>query len=323
MPENDETGISKAGSVDQPAATIVIATRNRADDVARAVASALANTGIDLEVIVVDQSDGDHTERALAALRADERLRYIHSDRPGKTRAMNQAIELARGRVVLFTDDDCELPPDWASTMVRSFDADPRIGVVFCSVVAGDHDPTGGFVPVFIVDQDHIFRTPWRVARPEMGAGMALRSSMLRELGGFDEAMGPGGRFPSADDTDVAFRALRAGWHVTNTAATAVIHHGFRTNEDGAELTRRDWFALGGVCGKAIRCRAWAIAPMAVYLPVYLGIVRPLVEAVRSRSRPRGLGRVLHFARGFGEAVRADVDPKMMTFVTVGSAPGS
>ncbi|MGB5757984.1 MAG: glycosyltransferase, partial [Acidimicrobiales bacterium] len=235
----------------EPTVTIVVATRNRPGDAVVAAGSVLAGDGIDFELVVVDQSDDDATEVALADLADDHRVRYVRVDRPGKTKAMNLGLRMARTPFVLFTDDDCEVPSDWAVEMVAALTEGEQVGAVFCGVVAGPHDENAGFVPTFDVPRDKTWTSTWRLATPEMGAGMAVRLAAVEEIGGFDEQMGPGGRFPSADDTDIATRLLAAGWHVVDTARTEVVHHGFRTFEQGRELTRRDWIALGAAYGKA------------------------------------------------------------------------
>jgi glycosyltransferase involved in cell wall biosynthesis len=70
--------------------------------------------GTYFELLVIDQSDGPESEHALAALRADPRLRYVRSRARGKGAALNEGLQLARGDFIALTDDDCEAPPDWA-----------------------------------------------------------------------------------------------------------------------------------------------------------------------------------------------------------------
>ena len=72
--------------------TVVVPTRNRADHVAACVATILQNAGLD-ELIVVDQSDGLETRRALMNF-DDTRLRYVRTDTRGVTSARNIGIEL-------------------------------------------------------------------------------------------------------------------------------------------------------------------------------------------------------------------------------------
>src|SRR6187549_2887974 len=97
--------------------TCVICTRNRAEPLARVVASLLAGESMPLELLVIDQSDGPEAERALDAFAGDPRLRYHRSSQRGKGKALNEALRLARGTIMVGTDDDCTAPPGWVSGM--------------------------------------------------------------------------------------------------------------------------------------------------------------------------------------------------------------
>ena len=78
---------------------------------------------------------------------------------------------------------------------------------------------------------------------------MAARREALNDLGGADELLGPGGRFPSADDLDFEIRFLLAGWTVYETAETSTVRRGFRTGNRAA-CTR---FAIGSESAVASR----------------------------------------------------------------------
>ena len=53
-------------------------------------------------------------------------------------------------------------------------------------------------------------------------AGKAVRRNMVEEIGRFDAMLGPGSRFPSCDDRDIAMRALLARYHVYETSTIAI-----------------------------------------------------------------------------------------------------
>ena len=136
---------------------------------------------------------------------------------------------------------------------------------------------------------------------------MALRREAIIGLGGFDEALGPGARFPSGDDWDIAMRAILRGWHVYETAELAVVHHGFRSFADGRRHSRRDWVAIGAVCAKVFYARR----PTAVVLPLWEfgahALWPPFADLLRLH-RPRGLGRIAGFLEGFSDGLRAQLD---------------
>src|SRR3954471_3920817 len=96
-----------------PRVSVVVPTHNRADVVGRAVASVLAQTERDLEVIVVDDASTDGTAQRLAELaKGDDRIRIIaNAVALGGGGARNAGIAASRGQWVAFLDDDDEWLP--------------------------------------------------------------------------------------------------------------------------------------------------------------------------------------------------------------------
>lgn len=293
--------------------TVIVASRHRPAGVSATVASLLANRDTDFHVVVIDQSQDTATADALAPYAADGRFTYQSTDLEGKTRALNRAVEMTRSSFVLCTDDDCVVSRDWVAGMADVL-ARQGVGAVFCAVEAGPHDPEAGFVPTFSVERERTWSSLWRGRHLGIGAGMGVRRDVIEAIGGFDEFLGPGGRFPSADDGDLALRVLAAGWSVVDTPEPSVVHHGFRTWDEGVGLTRRDFSAIGAQHGKALRCGVWQVVPSIFAVSIRQCIVRPLVRATRLRRRPEGMGRSIHYWRGFLAGVRHDVDREHVLF---------
>jgi glucosyl-dolichyl phosphate glucuronosyltransferase len=67
------------------------------------------------EVIVVDNNSSDHTRQVVGdAIPAfPVRLRYLFEGTQGKAAALNSAIREAQGEILVFTDDDALVEPDW------------------------------------------------------------------------------------------------------------------------------------------------------------------------------------------------------------------
>src|ERR1700735_1430197 len=88
-----------------PKVSVVIPTYNRADKVRRGVESVLAQTFLDLEVIVVDDGSSDETGQTLKHAFGD-RIRYYFQTNQGASVARNKGIEEARGEWIAFLDSD-------------------------------------------------------------------------------------------------------------------------------------------------------------------------------------------------------------------------
>jgi len=103
---------------------VIIPTFNRAKHVARAVTSALGQTGI-LEIIVIDDGSTDETEGALAQFGG--RIAYVRQGHLGVVAARNHGLTLARGALIAFLDSDDVWFPGKLALQLRCFDLRPEM----------------------------------------------------------------------------------------------------------------------------------------------------------------------------------------------------
>lgn len=115
-----------------PKMTIVIPTLNRAHLVGRAVASAIAQTHPDLEILISDNGSTDGTPAVLGPFAADPRVRILRRENtiPMHEHA-NVLLEEARGKLFLGLSDDDWLEPDMAAKTIARFEADPTLSLVW------------------------------------------------------------------------------------------------------------------------------------------------------------------------------------------------
>ncbi|MBV9718994.1 MAG: glycosyltransferase [Candidatus Eremiobacteraeota bacterium] len=95
--------------------SVVIATRNRAPSLQRALVSLKGQTAPpSFEVIVVDNGSADATPSVVETIRASfPAVRYVWAPEPNRGKARNLGTTLARGRYLLFCDDDVIVPSNW------------------------------------------------------------------------------------------------------------------------------------------------------------------------------------------------------------------
>jgi len=83
-------------------------------------------------------------------------------------------------------------------------------------------------VPALVLESEpslHSARGPRDVLA---GGNMAIRVSDLEELGGFDERLGPGSRYPAAEDNDLGLRLLARGYSIRYEPEALVYHRAWR-----------------------------------------------------------------------------------------------
>jgi glycosyltransferase involved in cell wall biosynthesis len=254
----------------------VVPTRNRPDHAVPCAGSILSNPGDDFELLVIDQSDDDATERALAVYAGDRRFRYVRTSSRGASAARNVGVEQSTAPIIAFTDDDCRVSTDWLQQISALFEQDPEAALIFGKVSIPDELKGKGFAADFEPHQRAYYRKlpPAHVAWG-IGANMSARRSLFERLGPFDPLLGPGSPFRAGEESDLAIRALAGGYKIINAAEVAVWHLG---RAMGATLTKH--VRLGTRDSKAL-ILSWF---------THFG-GKGLLNAVLGR-RPTGLGLV-------------------------------
>lgn len=218
-----------------PAAAVAICTRERPDDLTRALGALVNLDPPPAGIIVIDNAPS--SDRTAAVVSRFAGVRYVREDRRGLDAARNRALREATTSIVAFTDDDAVPEPAWLAHLLAPFE-DPR---VWCT--------TGLTLPLELeTPAQEIFERystfvrgfdrqlfdgtrhdPVSVARVGAGANMAVRRSVLTELGGFDEALDAGTATRSGGDHEMFGRILAAGHRIVYEPAAVSWHRHRRT----------------------------------------------------------------------------------------------
>jgi glycosyltransferase involved in cell wall biosynthesis len=287
--------------------TVVVPTRDRATEIADSVMSILANDDANFELFVVDQSEDSDTERVLQAFVLDERCHYIRTSTRGVAAARNVGWRAGGGSLVAYTDDDCRVGTTWVAELRDRIGTAERVGIAF----AGVHVPTtirpGEFAAEFRPHEtryDHSLPgpyDPWGLS-----ANMLVRRSVLTRLSGFDEALGAGGLFRSAAETDLMIRAIASGYTVVNTPQPAVLHLGIRPTSKARSLIEGYSFGLGAAFAKHLRLGSrpgrWLLLHWVVRLSA------TTAKNILLRRRPLGFAWLEGIIKGAWSSLRTPID---------------
>ena len=209
------------------AASVVVCTRNRARTIGRCVAAILANDVDAMELLVVDQSDDDSTEKIIRMF-DDPRLRYLRTPTRGLARSRNIGIEASNGPIILFTDDDCYVDPSWVQEVLNGFQSLPAVDAVYGRVLPyGEGSP--GMVCRCLMEDTRprlVEGLPEGRLQRAIGHGnnMAFRRDCFSRHGLFLEFLGAGTPIKGGEDTDFSFRILRAGARIMYSPAPLAYH---------------------------------------------------------------------------------------------------
>jgi len=138
-----------------PSVSVVLPTHDRRDAVVAVVRALLAEDVRGSEVVVVDDGSTDGTLEALEALaREDARVVVLHQANAGKRAANAAATARARGRVLLFLDDDVLPGPGLLAGHLRAHEGrDDLVVVGYMPTVVPQPTTGAGFATVLYADE--------------------------------------------------------------------------------------------------------------------------------------------------------------------------
>lgn len=215
-----------------PRVSVVIPAYNSAQYLGEAVQSIFDQTFDDYEIIVVDDGSTDNTRDLVESYGG--RVRYVHQENGGASKARNRGIAEARGAYIAFLDaDDC-WEPDKLEKQVSLLERNPNLGMVFTDAVGFDENgllPRMGRKKSLLLDGDvacNIF----------MYSGVGTPSVMVPRMvfdkvGVFDEQL-----FLAEDDNMWIRIAAEYPVQLIDEPLTKVRDHPNRTTRDKSRLFR-------------------------------------------------------------------------------------
>lgn len=226
-----------------PFASVVVATHDRTQSLLRTLDTLLALDYPNFEVIVVDNApSNDDTARAIAQRYGkSDRICYVREPQPGLAIAHNRGLEEVHAPLVAFTDDDVEVDRHWLTHLVRGFDLAPDVACVTGMILPAEMETEAQYLieqygygkgftrRVYDMGENRPQNAlyPYTAGVFGSGANMAFRTAVLRQLGGFDPALGAGSKARGGDDLAAFFRVVTEGYKLVYEPA-AILYHWHR-----------------------------------------------------------------------------------------------
>ncbi|VVM06589.1 glycosyltransferase [Methylacidimicrobium tartarophylax] len=242
LQDGDRLGLPSAA---EPEISIVIVLFNQAELTYACLRSLAIHLAPSSEVILVDNASTDRTGELLERVdgvrifRNPENLHFL--------RAANQGAAAARGRLLLFLNNDAQILPGTVEAAQEALESDSDVGAVGARIVnldgrlqeagsffRGDGSPQGYGRGDSPLRREYLFR---READYCSGAFLLTRSSLFREMGGFDEVFAPA----YFEEADYCLRLWESGKRVLYEPEAVVLHWEFGSSdaEQAIEWMRR------------------------------------------------------------------------------------
>lgn len=217
-----------------PNISLIICSKDRSQKLAKCLESISSEEMLQAkgELILVDNGSIDDTEKVMHDFKNKSAfpVYIIKESTIGLSRARNRGLEVASGKAVAFTDDDCYLGKNYLIIAITIFDS-------------GEFDYCGGQIQCYDKDDAKIavkyfkkkaFIEPYTFipAGTIQGANMIFSRKVIKKIGFFDTMFGHGAYF-ACEDIDYVARAAWAGFRGALIPDLIVLHHhGRRLPED-------------------------------------------------------------------------------------------
>lgn len=207
----------------RPLVSILINNYNYGRFLPEAIDSALSQTYLNVEVVVVDDGSTDESRDLLAAY--GSRVISVLKENGGQSSAFNAGFAQSRGDLICFLDSDDMFTAEKVATIVKVFEAHPEVGWCFDRVRKFDH-ATGehsALVRNWDVGQVDVRRdmsagTPPNI--PTITSGISIRREVLARILPMPEFI----RITSDGYIKLSALALTEGWRIADEVTLQRIH---------------------------------------------------------------------------------------------------
>lgn len=242
--------------------SLLLATYGRFSEVLHFCESLNSQT-IDLsqvELIIVDQNEDCRLENSLRILKCEYDLIYRREFVKGLSCARNIALQMARGYIIGYPDDDCLYYPNTLHEVTNYFQKNSHHKIVFGRIY--DRESGEGIIKKWPKNNKKINLCNYY----NFSNSITLFHTHLPGVV-FDEKMGAGKYFGSAEDVDFLYRLLESGIKAQYIASIEVWHPKFKPEEISLSKVRS--YARG--FGFFIRKRHLFMAPKYIHLIILIG----------------------------------------------------
>lgn len=223
--------------------SIIVATLNRGSDL-NDFLNCLHNIKIlnnpIIEVIIVDNNCSEEKTKETIELCKYFNVRFTHEPKQGKPYAVNKGINIARGKYLVFTDDDVLIKDRyWLAKMVNHFKIHPKLGYVSGNVIACKQESESEIVwekkgglskgkkekywsTNYLTK--FIFRfVPWQFNKICAGANCMIPKKIVDEIKGYNILLETDA-IKHGTTLEIGYKIAKAGYELLYTPNSVVYH---------------------------------------------------------------------------------------------------
>jgi len=205
------------------------------------------------EIIVVDNNSSDETKEFIESIQTSIPIKHLYNAEPKTySESNNQGASIAKGKFLVFLNNDTKLFPTWAEHLITTFDEYSDIAIQGARLVYPNHTIQHAGIEfnqeilkqknAFVHQHSYLTFEAWnknvtfsRTVPMVTGAFLSIRSDVFNQIAGFDEKY----RF-GHEDLDLCLSVLKADLKTFYNASIVAYHYESKTKlEEGIEKFQR------------------------------------------------------------------------------------
>lgn len=221
-----------------PYISVIIVSWNALDTVKKCLPSVVETDHTSFEIIFVDNASSDDSVQWVQSEYPAVRI-VRHPENWAFCRGNNEAVPHAKGEVLVFLNNDVEVPKNWLKPISDQFQLDPMIGAAQPKIMQFDRrdwfeyaGAAGGFIDRdgFPFARGRLFGTLEQDfgqydQNPDIfwasGTCLAIRKQLFTDLGGFETSF-----FMHMEEIDLCWRIKALGYRIVLIPTSRVFHIG-------------------------------------------------------------------------------------------------
>jgi len=248
-----EKTISFQNSV-EPIFSVIIPVKNGAEYTKHCISSLIEFTPKNsLEIIIVDNNSTDETKQIVSTFSENSNVIYIYNQTPKNySESNNQGANIAKGKYLVFLNNDTKVFPYWAEFLCLAFENDENIAIQGSRLLYSNHTIQHTGIEfsneiikgknVFVHNHSFLAYNAWneavlqsRTVPMVTGAMLSVRKEIFESLNGFDEKYQFG-----HEDLDICLATLQKGYTVFYNSAVVAYHFESKTKlQEGIQKFKR------------------------------------------------------------------------------------
>ncbi|EOU1829554.1 glycosyltransferase [Clostridium perfringens] len=223
--------------------SLILPTLNRCNFIKECLDSLVEQKYKNFEVIIIDQSYDELTKSLVEDYKGILNIIYKKVSFKGLSKARNVGIKLSNGSYIVLLDDDARYSKDYLEEANKIIDKNINEKIILSGKIIDDSIDEE-FVKYGNVKNEQVLNKK-NIFKVCLSAALIIDKKDIMQVGGFDERLGVGAFFGSAEESDLIFNLIDYGYKIIYSSKMIVYHLKPKDTYDYSFIKKKYSYALG------------------------------------------------------------------------------